>query len=250
MRERTSAYVMVDADQETLFQTLEPGALDTVTFQNNGRFIFAIDVVSLNHCFAERKWLINPWHSIAEHDLRLFAHRAQNLGASQHRADRIAVRPGVRGQHEPSPALDVLQYLSDHAYQNSADLISLLVFLFRAIQQFVNPGLVLLGAIRPEKQLRRTPQMQPLSQLVPNKTTGGRQSCQGAIRFRIIPLDHHEHASRARVRSQLDFANIDQANARIAQFAFQNRSNFLAQSLAQPLAMVLLPAFFRHIASL
>src|SRR5205807_10046281 len=36
MCERTTAYVMVDADQEALFETFEPGALDAVTLQNNG----------------------------------------------------------------------------------------------------------------------------------------------------------------------------------------------------------------------
>src|SRR5438105_15146079 len=81
MCERTTAYVMVDADQEALLETFEPGALDAVTLQNNGCFILPVDVVCLNHGVSKRKWPVDPRHSIAEHDLGLLAHGAQNLGA-------------------------------------------------------------------------------------------------------------------------------------------------------------------------
>ena len=37
----TAADVMVDADQDTIFQSLEPRAMDAVALENNGRLIAA-----------------------------------------------------------------------------------------------------------------------------------------------------------------------------------------------------------------
>src|SRR5207302_9514139 len=78
MCERTTAYVMVDADQEALFETFEPGALAAVTLPNNGCFILPVDVVCLNHGVSKRKWPVDPRHSVAERDLGLLAHGAEH----------------------------------------------------------------------------------------------------------------------------------------------------------------------------
>ena len=49
VRERASANMVIDTDQETVFQSFQPGAVDTVALQNNCGFVIPADVVRLQN---------------------------------------------------------------------------------------------------------------------------------------------------------------------------------------------------------
>jgi len=74
--------------------------------------------------------------------------------------------------------------------------------------------------------------MQPLRQLVTNKSASCCQAFECAVGFFIIALNNHKYLRRTRIRGELHFADIDQAYTRIPEFPFENRFNLLAKSLA------------------
>ena len=53
-------------------------------------------------------------HAVAQDDVRLFSHAAQNLAAGQRRSDGIAVRAGMRGENECLPSTDLIQNFVQH----------------------------------------------------------------------------------------------------------------------------------------
>ena len=56
----------------------------------------------------------------------------------------------------------------------------------------------------------------------------------------LASLHHHEDPRRAGVGRQVDFADIYQANSWIAQLAFENGFDLLAQGFTQPFPMIFL----------
>ena len=107
MRERATAQVMIDADQEFPLQSIQPGTLNAVAFQDDGRFVVAINTIGLDDFFGKRKQLVNARHGIAQHDLGLFAQATQNLPAGERRADCVTVWTRVRSQHKAPALLDI-----------------------------------------------------------------------------------------------------------------------------------------------
>ena len=107
--ERAAALVVIDVDQELVLQSLQAGALDAVTLQNDGSLVVAVDGLRLDNFAGVGQRLVNAGHAIAQNDVGFFAHRPQDLAAGQRRTDGVAIRPCVRGQHEPIALLDVLE---------------------------------------------------------------------------------------------------------------------------------------------
>jgi len=98
-----------------------------------------------------------------------------------------------------------------------------------------------------ENQLRRTSQVQPLHKFAANKARGRLQAFHGRRRRGFVSLNHHQHARGPRVGSKKDLAHIGQTNAWVAEFPLENRFDFLAKSLAEPLPVILLAPPFQRI---
>ena len=72
--------MVIDADQELIFQPLQPGALHAVTFQDDGGIVIAIYLYSMCDGFRMRQRLVDDWDGIGQDDISSLAHLAQNLG--------------------------------------------------------------------------------------------------------------------------------------------------------------------------
>ncbi len=112
--ERAAALMVIDVDQELVFQSVQAGALDAVTLQDDGSLVVAVDAFRLNNFAGVGQRLINAGHTVAQNDVGLLAHCEQYLAAGQRRTDGIAIRPRMRCQHEPVALLDVLENLFHH----------------------------------------------------------------------------------------------------------------------------------------
>src|SRR3984957_10542419 len=112
---RTSTDVMVDADQKAVFQALEAGPVNAVALQNDGRFVTARDATGLHHLTGARKRTVEARNPVVQHHIGLLAQGAQNLTAGQRRSHRVAVRAGVRGQHESLMLSDLPQHILNAA---------------------------------------------------------------------------------------------------------------------------------------
>src|SRR5438105_14662044 len=102
---------MIDVNQKALFQAFEPSALNAVAFQDDGGFVLPVYSIALNNSVRERQWPIHTWHAVAQHNIRLFAHRVQNLAASQRRANRIAIWTRMRRQKKAVALLQLFEQL-------------------------------------------------------------------------------------------------------------------------------------------
>jgi hypothetical protein len=103
--------VVVDADQEMVFEAREPRTLYAIAFENNGGFVVSVHAVSLTDTIGKRQWLIDSWNPVAKNDFGILAHQPENLGTSEGGANSVAIGTSVRGQQKPAPFLDLLQDL-------------------------------------------------------------------------------------------------------------------------------------------
>ena len=130
---------MIDVNQKALFQPFKACALNAVAFQDDGGFVLPVYPIALNNSVRERQRPIHTWHAVAQHNIRLFAHRVQNLAAGQSRTNRIAIRTRMRRQKKALALLDVFENFSQHTTSNFQ-----LLYLSGTLQQFVNSRPVLL----------------------------------------------------------------------------------------------------------
>jgi len=96
--------MMVDIDQEAVFQPLQARALYAVTLQDDGGIAVAVDVRRMNNAFRLRQHLVDDRDTITHDYLGALAHLAQDLGKGQRRAYGIAIRARVRC-NQKTPAL-------------------------------------------------------------------------------------------------------------------------------------------------
>src|SRR5581483_2548261 len=113
--ERPAGLVVVDADKKLAVEAFEASALDTVTFENNGGLVSAIDRSGLDHRVRKRPRLVDTGYAIGQDDLSFFAHLAKDLGTGQDRSDGIAVGARVGSEHEALSPFDLLQYFGTMA---------------------------------------------------------------------------------------------------------------------------------------
>ena len=121
--------------------------------------------------------------------------------------------------------------------------------LSRPVEQLIDPGFELMRAVKLEKQLRRPAQVQAFRQFTPDEAGRRRKTFHTLVSLLILSFDHDQDTGRPRIWSQLDRADIDQPDAGIAEFPFQDSFDLLAQRALQPLAMVFLrtPLHFNHL---
>src|SRR5215472_7048493 len=114
-----------------------------------------------------------------------------------------------------------------------------LVSLASPFQQLFHSSLGLLGAVETEIQLRRAPEAQPLYQFMANVFASCFQPRQTSIGFPVIAFDMDPYLSRASVIRHVNRRHAHQADSRIGQLPLDQSLDLLAQSLADPSAMVL-----------
>jgi hypothetical protein len=197
-------------------------------------------------------------------NIGFFAHGTKHLAAGERRTDRVSIRAGVRSQQESVALLDLFENLAQHIYltlryrldcgrrhprpdyvlRRPSSIVELSTPFLIAFQQLINPGRVRLRAVQLKIQLWRTAQVQTLRDFTADETNCCRQSLQRAFSFFIIALDYHEDPGRARVASELHAAYARQSDAGVAELAFHDGLNLLAQSLAQPFPVIFSPTLF------
>src|SRR5208337_2070132 len=111
---RTSADMMVDADQKPVLQPLEPRAVNAVALQNNRRIVTAHNLARLHHLVGERQRTVNARDAVVQYNVGVLAHGAQHLAAGQRRSYGVAVRTGVRRQHESLMLSNLPQHVRKH----------------------------------------------------------------------------------------------------------------------------------------
>ena len=165
--ERTSADMMIDADQKAIFETVEAGAMDAVALKNDRGLVAASDAAGLHHFIRKWKRPVDAGYAVVQHDVGLLAHRAQNLAAGERRTDSVAIRPGVRCQHESFVLSDLPEYVFEHVARPSLHWIpcGVCVF-FLPAPTILRPALFLFCPVQTEIQLGRSAEVQPLHQLV------------------------------------------------------------------------------------
>ena len=114
VRKRPPADVMIDADQKMVLQSFQPSSMDAIAFENNGSLVTSRDAIGLHNLVRERKRAINAGNTIVKNDVCLLAQAAQDLATGERGSHRIAIRAGVRGQHEPLVLSDVTQHIFEH----------------------------------------------------------------------------------------------------------------------------------------
>ncbi len=109
-----AALVMVNVNQEPAFEAFEAGALNAVTFEQDGGIIISVHTFGLDHARGKRQLLIDARHSVAQYDFRLLAHLAQDFSTSERRSNRVAVGTSVRGQHKRLALFDLVEQFVQH----------------------------------------------------------------------------------------------------------------------------------------
>src|ERR1019366_3604864 len=110
--------------------------------------------------------------------------------------------------------------------------------LLRPRQQFFHSRLFLLRAVQPKIQLRSAPQVQPLHEFVPDVFLCRCQAFQAVVRVLVIAFNIDPHLRRSAIIRDVNRRHAHQPNPRIGQLAFDQRLDLLAQSLADPTAMI------------
>src|SRR6185437_3152 len=78
-----AAFVVINVDQELLFQAFKPGALDVIAFKKNGGVVPSGDAITFGNPIGEWEVLINARHTVVQNDINLLAQLAQKLAAGQ-----------------------------------------------------------------------------------------------------------------------------------------------------------------------
>ena len=113
---------------------------------------------------------------------------------------------------------------------------------FARVQQFFDSRFFLFGAVQPEIQFRRTPQAQTLDQFVANIFARRFQTLETLVGILVVAFHVHPDLRRTAIVRDMNRRHAHQADARIGQFAFDQRFDLFAQGLADPPAMIFEPA--------
>src|SRR5262249_48641450 len=112
--ERFSAHVMIDTDQEAILEAFQPRAMNAVAFEDNRSLIASYNTIRLHHLIGKRKRAVNARNAIVQHNIGVFAHRAQHLTEGKSRSDGITVGTSMRRQHETFALSDLPQHILKH----------------------------------------------------------------------------------------------------------------------------------------
>ena len=107
------AGMVVDVDHEILIESLDAGSREIAALHDDRgveRAVHAPGDLDLRHAGKHHQ---RSRRGVMIDDRDLLAERAERIGHRQLRADRIAVRPGMRGEHEALPRGDGVDDLLD-----------------------------------------------------------------------------------------------------------------------------------------
>jgi hypothetical protein len=110
---------------------------------------------------------------------------------------------------------------------------------FGASQQFFHAGFFSLRTIQAKIKFRGAAQAQTRHEFVSYIFFGCEQALHAAFGFAVVAIDIDEDLRRAAIVGHVDGGYAYQADAWVSEFAFDERFDFLAQSLAEPSAMML-----------
>src|SRR5580765_2257205 len=144
--EGTSADMVVDADEESIFEAFKSRAMDAVAFENDGGFVVACHSTGLNHLIGKWKGLVDARYAVMQNYISLLPHLAQNLTAGEGRTDRVAVGTSVGRQHETLALSDLPEDVLKHTVRPSPREI---------LCDFCCASLRALTIVRPELYLAR-----------------------------------------------------------------------------------------------
>src|SRR6266567_671258 len=116
------------------------------------------------------------------------------------------------------------------------------VSFFRPRQQFLDSRLFHFRAVQTEIQFRGASQAQALDQFMPDVLARRFQTFQALVGICIVAFDIHPNLRRPAILGDMNCRHAHQPNSWIGQFAFNQGFNLLAQSFADPPAMILQPA--------
>src|SRR5450432_2069286 len=88
--------------------------MNAVALQNDGGLVTASYAARLHHLVGKWQRTVDSGYAIVQNDIRLLAHGAKHLAAGQRGTYGVAVRPGVRGQHEAFVLSDLPEYVFEH----------------------------------------------------------------------------------------------------------------------------------------
>src|ERR1039458_8464636 len=108
------------------------------------------------------------------------------------------------------------------------------------MQQLFDPAPVLVRLVEYEDQLWGLADSQTAHQLMPNVAARRVQAFEALLYLVLVPRDCYQHASCLAIGTQLDLADADQSNARIAQFPFHQGDDFFPQSFCHAATVVFL----------
>ena len=99
--------MMVNVDQETLFEPVEQRAPHAVAFEQYDGVVRRHSV-RLNCAVSERQVLIDARYAVVHDDFRILAHGAQDLTAGKGRPDAVSIGPRVRSHHKTAARPNLL----------------------------------------------------------------------------------------------------------------------------------------------
>jgi hypothetical protein len=116
--------------------------------------------------------------------------------------------------------------------------LTLLLPSIGTVQKLVNSGAELVRPIQLKMKLGGTAKVQVLRHFATNESDGRGQSLQRPFRFFVISIERYEDSRRARILGQDHAGDADQADAGVAEFAFDDGFYLLAQGLSEPFTMI------------
>src|SRR5581483_8701309 len=93
--ESAAALVMVNVDQELLFQPFQSSTLNAIALQKNSGIVAPIHPFGLDYAACKRELLVHARHTVTQHDFCLLAHTMQDFAARQRRPDCVSIGTGV-----------------------------------------------------------------------------------------------------------------------------------------------------------
>jgi hypothetical protein len=120
---------------------------------------------------------------------------------------------------------------------------------FRPVQQFLNSRFILLGAVKPEIELRCAPNSQSLYKFVANVFLRGFEALETVIGFSIIAFDIDPDLGRAAIIGHVNCRHANQSDARVREFSFHQGFDLFAKGFADPTSMMLEPTLLQDFTS-
>ena len=111
--------MVIDIDQEEIFETVQSGALQAIAFQQNHRVVRTFHALRDVNLIDAGQLTVMSRNSVCRHQVGSLAHLLQHHSQRQHRSNRIAVRLRMRAQQELLALAQDVQNLGDRVVIHS-----------------------------------------------------------------------------------------------------------------------------------